>query len=181
MNDTVKEKETVLTSLISFHVLLNTLLVGFWLFCRSYNGDCSVGGFSYITIALDCNPEYNSNALPFDTLIFAMMTPLVYAYIFTKVSTTVSQLSWMITIAWIATCVGLFNGYNTVISLVIYLVFSAIIHFFQYENQNKIAGLIIKNEDTEMEMRRIIDQSAKDANEMQTRLGNVAHDLKTVL
>ena len=55
--------------------------------------------------------------------------------------------------------------------------------FFQYESQSKIAGLIIKNENNEnneMEMRRIIDKSTKDANEVQARLGNVAHDLKTV-
>ena len=172
-NDTARERELIPTSLTSFHVLLNSALIGFWLFCRSYNGDCSIGGFNYIFTALDCNPEYNSNALPFDTLIFAMMTPFVYAYIFTKVSRTVSQMSWIITIAWMATCVGLFNAYNTTDSLIIYVVFSAMILLLKDEYQNKI----IK---TEMEMKRTIDKLEKDAKEIQTRLGNVAHDLKTV-
>ena len=186
-NSVSRGKELIRTSLTSFHVLLNSVLIGFWLFCRSYNGDCSISSFSYIAAGLDCNPEYHSNALPFDTLVFAMMTPLVYAYIFTGVSRIVSQMSWMIIIAWIAICIGLFNAYNTINSLIIYAAFSAMILFFKYKHEDKIAGLlmIIENSElvieySEMEIKRIIDKSAKDVKEIQTRLSNVAHDLKTV-
>ena len=180
VNNTAKGHELIPTSLASFHVLLNSVLIGFWLFCRSYNGDCTISSFNHMADALDCNPEYNSNALPFDTLIFAMMTPLLYTYIFTKVSRIVLLVSWMIIIAWIAICIGLFNAYNATISLIIYAAFSAMILFFKYENQKTIAALILQNENNEIELKRSITKSKKDAKEIQSRLGNVAHDLKTV-
>ena len=52
--------------------------------------------------------------------------------------------------------------------------------FFKYENQKTIAALVLQNENNEIELKRIITKSKKDAKEIQSRLGNVAHDLKTV-
>lgn len=167
--------EAVKKNILAIHIVTNSLLVGFWLFCRGSNGACAVDS-KYLQIFV-CNSEYNSNSLPLETLIFAMMTPFLYIFVFSNVSWKISLLSWMIIVAWIAMCIGVFSAYNVIAALLIYIAFSLMILYFIYERQRQ--SLLLKLE-SEQELKRVLEQSEKDAKEIQNTMGNVAHDLKTV-
>lgn len=161
------------------HVIVNSLLMGFWLFCRSYNGACSFQDNTYL-VEWSCNPGYSSHSLPLETLIFAMMTPLVYAYIFSNVSWTICLVSWLIIVSWIFVCIYVFSAFNATKAVIVYIGFSLVILKSIYENNSKSANLLLEKEKCELEVERVSQQSAKDAKELQNMLNNMAHDLKTV-
>ena len=161
------------------HIIINSLLLGFWLFCQSYSGACTVDDMKYLK-EWGCNPGYSSHLLPFESLIFAMMTPLLYAFIFPNASWKVSMLSWIIILAWISVCIGVFSAYNTIKAFVVYIGFSLMILIFMYERHRQSVSLFLEKEKCEFEILRVVEQSQKDAKEIQNTLSNMVHDLKTV-
>ena len=161
----------------SFHFLSTSFMVGFWLFYRSDAGPCSVPASNSMQV-LSCNPLSGTNSLPTDTLLYVMLTPIVYLITCPNVSWEDLLKSWVTVLMWISLCIAAFNTYNTIFAFLLYVPISALIMFkLKYERYSfrlKMVSYESKIEELEV-------QSQQHDKEIKNMLSNVAHDMKTVI
>jgi hypothetical protein len=142
---------------------------------RSLNGPCDNVTLSY---QWKCSPQYDVKAVPGSSLIFLMLTPLFISAVFSakfKLTLTI----WISSILSIAASIVIGSFTSSIFIVVIYTVSSFVIliemrrhnlsNFFKSE---ELKFLLSENE-------RLAEESL--ANELRHMIGNVAHDLKTVL
>ena len=163
-------------ALISCHVVISCLLVGFWLFIRSNVGDClniESSGSKLITM-WSCNPQSNSETLPVDTMIMLMLVPLIYASIFRNMLPWwILITSWVITVLWLIICITVFNAYNSTFVVVFYALVSIML-LCQNKSQSIEYSNVICEKDVEISLIKAHTVEQKNM------VSNVTHDLKTV-
>ena len=160
----------------SFHFLSMSFMIGFWLFYRSDAGMCSVTP-NAIQV-LSCNPLSSAHSLPTDTLLYAMLTPIVYLITCPKVSCEDLVKSWVTVLLWISFCLIAFNAYNTLFSFLLYVPLSALIMF---KLKNDQYSLRLQSYCYESKIEELEAKSQCRDREIQNMLSNVAHDMKTVI
>ncbi len=127
---------------------------------------------------IGCNPNQLTRGLPQDSVVVAMLIPIVYSLALKDVKWQVVVSAWVVTTACLIATVALIDASPCVIMLIIYIPVSA---FILYDNQRqnmevflltqKLSFLLSENERMAAETH---------ATEMRHMIGNVAHDLKTV-
>ena len=174
----IKSNESYWRPLLrSCHIMISSILMGLFLFCRSLVGDCLNNDPTFI-IYWSCNPQYDSNTLPVDTMLILMMVPLIYASIFENVISWGALLSsWMITVFWLILCIILFKAYNSIFALVCYAPLSFMILY-----KNKLYQIELCNtiDDKINEIAKIKVEAESTKFEQENMISNVTHDLKTV-
>ena len=163
--------------LCSCHVILSSILVGFWLYCRTFVGDCSNYGHNILTV-FTCNPQHMSYTLPVDTTLILMMIPFAYSIIFkNSLPWHVLIASWSINIICVISCICIFNAYNSIYSLIIYIPLS---FAMLRQNTNQYNELSKNLQDNKNEILKVKLESEANTKEVQHMMSNVTHDLKTV-
>ena len=161
----------------SCHVIISCILVGLFLFCRSLVADCSNNDPTFI-INWSCNPQYDSNTLPVDTMLMLMLVPLIYASTFENaISWGVLLSSWVITVSWLVVCIAFFKAYNSVFALVFYAPLSFMILYKNRLSQTELCDII---DDKNNEIIKIKLEAESTKSEQENMISNVTHDLKTV-
>ena len=150
--------------------LTTCLINGLWLVSRSYAGPCSMNHWS-------CNPSASFNDLPFDALLYLMLTPIIYLELFPHILLKVILVSWSFAVVWISVCIYTFNAYNTVIVTLFYIPTSLL---FIYKKQNELYISLLEKEKYQTRIEQIEAQSVNNIKEMKNMLSNVTHDMKTV-
>ena len=160
----------------SCHIILSSILAGYFLFCRSLVGDCSIDT-PFIT-NWSCNPQYVSNTLPVDTMLILMLVPLIYASIFENaISWGVLLSSWIITISWLVICIILFKAYNSTFAVIFYAPLSLLLLYQNNLHHKKLCN-IIDDKNNEIIKVKLETESTKSIQD--NMISNVTHDLKTV-
>ena len=164
----------------SLHMILTSILCGFWLFCRSFAGECATSHDSSFVLYTywSCNPQFDTDTLPVDTMIVLMLTPFVYLAIYgEKVSWQVLLLTWFITISWLFICILVFQAKNSIFSLVFYTLLS---FFSMFQTKLQLAKLRTEIIGKDEEIMRIKTEAEATTKEIQNMVSNVTHDLKSV-
>ena len=167
----------ITSSLEAVHTFSATILIGFWLFCRSYNGECTVSNDNFYAY-WSCNPQFSADTLPVDSMLVLMLTPFVYSAIYgNKITWQVLVSTWLISVSWILVCILAFQARNSIFSLVFYSILSFFI-LFQAKFQSIKAHTDVIDRDNEI--KRIKSEVEVSAKEMENMVSNVTHDLKSV-
>ena len=161
----------------SLHMILTSILCGFWLFCRSFAGECPTSSFEFYDF-WSCNPQFDTDTLPADTMIVLMLIPFVYLAIYgDQVSGQVLLLAWFITISWLFICIVIFQARNSIFSVVFYTLLS---FFSLFQTKLQFLKLYTELNDKDEEAIRIKTEVEASTKEIQNMVSNVTHDLKSV-
>ena len=147
-------------------VLLTCLINCVWLFSRSYAGPCSTKSWS-------CTPSTSSNYLPFDTLWYLMLTPIMYLGLFPYISLKAILVSWSIAVVWISVFIYVYNAHNTLIVLLFYIPTSLL---FTYNKQNELYLSLLEKKTCQAKIDEMEIQLVNNNNEMKS----MTHDMKMV-
>ena len=121
----------------------------------------------------------SSASLPMEALIYTMSSPVIHVYLFDNLSFQTLLRSWIINVSALLVlslwhlC---FSGHLLTVTM-FYVPFSYLI---LHETHCQRVLSFVELEKCKQEIVCIKDQSQKDIVEMQSMLGNVTHDLKTV-
>ena len=172
-----RNESFVISALRSCHVITFSVLAGYFLFCRSLLGDCLSDDPTFI-INWSCNPQYDSNTLPVDTMVLLMLVPLIHQSIFENTITwRVLLSSWMITVLWLILCITLFKAYNSMFAVLFYAPLSFLILYKNNMHHTKSYNII---DDKNNEIIKVKLEAESTKSEHENMLSNVTHDLKTV-
>jgi hypothetical protein len=118
-----------------------------------------------------------STSLPTESLMYIMLTPILYLQLFQNISWIVLLTSWIIIILCIAVCMGVFNAYNTIYTFVLYVPIS---FFLLYKTHTDRYNSLLEKASYEAKILDIQTQSEQNSREIKNMLSNVTHDMKTV-
>lgn len=154
--------------------VLISLTLGLYLIARVLNGRCESLDQLHMW---SCNSEYDSHALPQESVLTLMFLPIVLSIAFKTIRTFSILLSWAIAVLSIVVAIILADAVQSLPVLIVYIPLS-LIFLFEIHRQNVILFLIVKKQQT------LLDENKKLADESQSELrfmiANMAHDLKTV-
>ena len=167
------------SGLESLHIILSSIIAGYWLFCRCFAGECAkVNSTELSYVDWSCNPQFQMNILPIDTMIVLMLTPFVFLAMYSKTITCkVLFITWLIVISWLIVCIIVFQAYNSIFALVFYAPLS-ILSLLQMKLKYSEVQTSDLNKD--IEILKVADEVKATTKEMQNMVSNVTHDLKSV-
>jgi hypothetical protein len=171
----IHNSSSFIPTLENLYVISSALGGGFFNLTRSIKGSCDVLHSSYYLGFIACNPESLSSALPQDTFFCLMTFSIISCILMKRANQYTIYASWLISTGFVMLSIILSGSVNSIFFLCISAPLSAFI-ICELQRQNKAINLL--TEELSENVRR---SQEIHANEMRRMIGNVAHDLKTVL
>lgn len=157
-------------------IIFVTLVLGFWLLIRVADGQCED---RLSPLNFTCNPNDENYGLPVDSMIAVMLIPLTFCVVLRGTHFSVHLTTWALTLGFLLATAAFVRIDQNISFFAIYAPTSLIL-LYESERQNKVIFLVTdKLSYLLLENERLADETH--ANELRHMVGNVAHDLRTVI
>ena len=160
--------------MMNYMAVFIALTLGLFLIARVLNGKCESVDQMHVW---SCNSEYDSHALPQESVLSLMFLPLVFSIAFKTIRTPFVLMTWGVSVLCIIIAIVLGGAIQSLPVLIVYIPLS-IIFLFEIHRQNVILFLIVKKQQTLLVDNKKLSEEAQ--NELRFMIANMAHDLKTV-
>lgn len=160
------------------YVVLQICYEGYRLILRTTEGQCCEECLDTYLGSWSCNPFNDAGGVPLDSVIELCLVPLVSAIIL-NCSFLVQALTLALSVAILVTSGVIVSSIHSFTFILVYAVTGSVLI---YEKERHMKKLFLMNQQLRSnleENERTADE--KNANEMRSMIGNVAHDLKTPL
>lgn len=157
----------------NFYAVSACLSIGMSLLARVIRGRCEDGRM------WSCNAEDRALSLPQEHIFILMLCPLLFSVVFRVVKWESICISWVLVVAFSVMCIVVSEAFQSIPLLFLYIITSS---FMLCENQKQRLHEYFANERLKVCVSNAENQvNTEREQELKRMVGNLAHDLKTVL